>query len=205
MIDPPVFKVGVFSQHIERDVYTTVPFTTTRKELYELADRFAIYVNKQNFGWRAQTNRQQLYTTYRAVTYQHHVLDTYAIHSKDLDTRHKEARAAEEKARELLNSINPELCKQMEGHEAFYLQGARYIYIVEPLYKRLNVLHPECPKSLCVYITDRTVQGNKYDWAIAMWMYLTANEEHVLVTANHFNFNLVSVKEGKLVTALERT
>lgn len=200
-VDPPLIKIGVFSRHIEQDVFTTVPFDTERKDLYQFADNFAIWINRREYGWDAQVNRQHLYNDYRMIHWEFRQHQHFPPVLGNQDTineilsSYQIAHNAETKAKALLNEMNPELCKKVDSGGAFYLQGARYIFIVNPVHKKVDVLFPDGPKSLCVYIKDPTVQTNKYDWTLAMWKYLSGAEEHVLKTANHFDFYLTGAQE----------
>jgi hypothetical protein len=210
--NPPSLDIGLFDRHLEQEHFMNVPFDTPRKECYTHADRFAVYINLQNLGWAAQTNRQHLYQDWTRLHWQHRERDYWQVNIDEqivqsyVDT-FAQAQQAESKARTLLFDVNPSLCEKVDKGGPFYLQGTRYIYIIHPTSKKIDVLKPEGPTSLCVYIKDQTVQHNKYDWALAMWKYLTASEEHVLTTANHFEFRLnidtqeVTIdEEGKVIS-----
>ena len=102
---------------------------------------------------------------------------------------------AEERAKELLVSLNPTLVKQIEKGGAFYLNGPTFVYIVNVDLRAVTVLFEDRPRSLCIYIRNRDVQDNKYDWAIAMWMHIKANEVEFLRIANHFEWRPQTVTE----------
>jgi len=191
--DPPLLHIGCFSRHLDQDFFTAVPFNTERKACYEIADNLAIYINRQNLGWTAQTDRQHLYNDFKRLHWEFRERQHYTLTTEDTTEIYDLVNAqhlAEQKARALLFDLNAQLCEKVDKGKAFYLQGTRYVYIIHPNSKKIDVLYPTGPISLCVYIQDSTVQHNKYDWALAMWKYLVAAEQHVLTTANHFDFYL---------------
>jgi hypothetical protein len=204
--DPPVWKVGVFDAHLDAPVYTTVPFATTRIELYDVAKRFCVALNRRDLGWSVKFNRQTMYNSYVSEARIHHmrthpndiargVTTEGTINGPSWIEQFHQRQAAEAKAFDLLQSVNPSLANKMKSGHAFYLQGQKHVYIVEPSYQRLSVLLPEGPRSLCVYITESDVQNNKFDWALTMWTYLQGMEDDLLSIANHFPYALWNTEE----------
>lgn len=189
--DPPPLYLGCWDRAIPEaeQLQTQIPFETTRKQIYAIARKFCIWVNiVKKPGYEAYLNQQRLYSEEVAIRERHNHLVVRTTQAIERDFNYEQLKAATNRARDLLKQLNYELWRKMECGDAFYLKGLEYVYIVSPRSKKLSVLLPEGPKSLCVYITDPNVQENKYDWAIAMWTYLQGAEQHVLQTANHFDF-----------------
>jgi len=93
--------------------------------------------------------------------------------------------AAEEKARVLLHTLDPDLALKMDAGKAFYKQTPSHKYIWYPNQRAIVWLGPEEPKYVCVHSRDHHVESNKYDWAITMSVYLKGNEEHLRKVANY--------------------
>jgi hypothetical protein len=201
---PPPIKVGFFHPELTSSIFTEAPFSHTRKQLYRVAETFCVYVNEiLKPGWVAEVNQQRLYNDETSIRRHHDHLtrvndpidDFDGVIIENWEERSAKRALAKTRAFELLKTLNPELAEKIHAGSAFYLQGTRYIYIVSPQSQKLSVLLPKGPMSLCVYIIDSTVQENTYDWAIAMWKYLTAAEEYTLKIANHLTFYLTDAKE----------
>lgn len=91
---------------------------------------------------------------------------------------------AEQKARTLLQQLDPELCSKMEGNVAFYFATSQHVYIWYPMARNIVSLEPEGPKYVCIHSRDHTVEQNRYDWAITMRTYLLGDETHWRSKAN---------------------
>lgn len=207
---PPPLKLGVFDRHItDPPPYINIPFNTPRKQIYDIAVQYCVYVNGVlKPDWECVFERNRLYQDHIACLNRH----AYTTRATELvGLRHGEIAVptsrdqAQIVAEALLRQLNPTLADKVKKGASFYLQGTKHVYIIQPQSRKLCVLYPTGPKFLCVYVTDSAVQDNPYDWMIAVWKYLVASEEKLLTTANEFEFYLTDTEEVKLVEDTNRS
>lgn len=200
---PTRLRVGVFNRALPQPVFTTAPIETPRKQAYTIARTFVTWVNGVlKPGWICEFNQQRLYLDHSHATAMH----MYSLRvEEDLETKvcnlsesQLTRLTAELKAKQLLQNLHPDIFIKVERGGSFYIQSTRHVYICNVDSRRLWVLLPQGPKSLCVYLQDSSVQQNKYDWVIGMYRYLMGAEQTLLKTANHFDFWLSENEEVKI-------
>jgi hypothetical protein len=86
-------------------------------------------------------------------------------------------------AKELLRTVDPELCQAVVDGAAFYFTTLKSTYIWYPSSREIVSLEAEGPKYVCVHSRDNAVEMNTFDWALTMRTYLLGAEEHWRKTA----------------------
>lgn len=202
-VDEPLLLVGCFETSVAHK-QIVLPFDLGNKELYSKAKKFAVWVNQnESLPYRMEFNQQYFYNDVRNAKrdhYQHRPLRP-AIHYEYDDrigidrerdrwqVEYEQRLEAEEKAKALLITLTSvEFAEGVQGGHPFYFESNNVRYIIDPSYNNLIRLDPDCPRGLCVYLADPKVQQNKWDWAIAIYLYLKGAQQHLHDSANEYRY-----------------
>lgn len=96
-------------------------------------------------------------------------------------------RSAQERAQDLLRSALPLIYKEVCNSYAFYMdspEGERFL--VDVSNRNVVWLQKDSPRGLCIYLRDSSVQQNKWDWTLAVYLYIRGATKTFLETANEY-------------------
>jgi hypothetical protein len=185
--------VTVSGQLGERTRYSVlIPNTATRSDFFSAAVDLAIWV-------RHRHPEVDTFVPGELFQQSRRVLRTFAprmpppdLPARDLDDyRNRPEPGALRRAELLLQQLDPDLHSKMSSGKAFYFTTKEHRYIWYPNQTAILDLAPDAPRYVCIHSRDRSVEENKWDWAITMRTYLLAREDHLRAKANfHHEYHL---------------
>lgn len=200
----PHFRMGWRRQHGIPERYVVAAFDTSNRELYQQATRFAVWANLQeDLHFRMEFSRSHLYNDITAAKRDHYQRTSYLRRNNQINTltesddywakyqaEQQAKKDAEARGKELLIQATDAVYANLAlGHYPFYftpLPGKTYI--IDPTQKNVIWLDTDFPKGLCIYLADPKVQENRYDWALAIYLYLKGGNETLHSTANEYRY-----------------
>jgi len=213
-IEDPKLRIGCFEFSVPNK-YTTLPFNTSNKEVYSIANKFALLVNRNmELRYQLQFDRQKLYNDITEAKRDHYRYIPRPEVERELRTstyNWREAedwkRVAEQKALSLLSTVTePEFAERITQNHPFYFRpGNGPHYIIDPGGKNVIRLDEPHPVGLCIYLADPEVQSNRYDWAIAIYLYLRGAQDYLHESANEYRYLRYAEWKKEEVNLKERT